>query len=149
MTKYLRPAGIILCSLVIFGCGLYSYDYGRRHFYSLSDYLENPEAMAGRTIVLTNYKVMAAGGGYFNVKEEDTEIRVEGDIPGIKKGDMVCIEGIFNKEGYISLRDYYIVPYRKVKIIVSCLGLIFAFLYLLTQFRFNPQNFTFIERHNA
>lgn len=144
--ELLRLGGIIFCLLGIFICGLYSYRYGQKHFFSFSDHLKNPEVIAGRAIVLSYRKVTAVGPGFFKVKEGEIEVRVEGDAPGIKVGDSVTVKGIFDKEGYISLRDYYLSHHRNLKIIASCLAVILSFLYLLFHFRFNLKNFTFVER---
>ena len=145
--EFLRWAGIIFSILVILGSGYYSYRYAQEHVISFKDCLKNPEVLDGKILVLNYRKVITVGPGYFKIREGETEVKVEGDIPGIKEGDIITVRGIFNKKGYLNLTKYYFSPYRNVKYIVSCLGLVLPFVWLSFYFRFNLKDFTLVEKN--
>ena len=144
---HLRWLGIMVSGLVILFSGYYSYRYGQKHFISFKDCLEQSEAMDGRSFVLNYRKVLKVGPGYFEIKEGDLTVEVRGDIPGLKAGDIITVKGIFKKEGYLSLKSFYLSRYRNLKYIVSCLGVILPFVLFLINFRFDCRRLVWLERN--
>lgn len=123
--------------MAIIGSGFYSYWYGQRDLLEISD---------GKKITLNYQKVAEVGPGYFVVQAKKRDIKVMGDIKGIKPGDIISFSGIFQKGGTLKLHDYYISKYRALKYAVSVLATFLSFLWFFANFRINWKKLVLVKR---
>ena len=122
--------------LVIVLLCLYSYRNPPTH--TLDRCLEQPalcdhqplSTSAGSTV-----ETVDANG--FWLRSDSHHIWVEGDSSQVHPGDTVFLEAVFHQEGYLELQQIYVSRYRKVRIWVSLLAIVWVIWVFLRTYRFD------------
>jgi len=116
-------------------------------FRTLDDCLAQPAACDGEIIYSPHESTIGdiVDGGFL-LRWGDQEIPVQGVCPNLSQGTYVLVKGVFHKEGYIEALVIHVGRYRRLKMLVSIVGVAIVFYLMWKNFTWDRCERAFRER---
>ena len=135
---------ILAALILIFILGLYSRESAP--VVTVSEIKETPELYVGKSIeIYVGAIVDEIEPNRFCIKQYSDSLWVQGSISPEALGENVSFDGVFQADSTVRLNQIHIAKYRRVKMVVSLVGLGFVATLLFAALRWTKNGFEVID----
>lgn len=132
-----RPLKMLLLFVLIILICIYSHSLGQAEV-TARDYAQNPELYENATLLTkTGGMVLETGSGYLDVLIDGEGFRILGEVPGIRRGEILEGEFIFHRDRELDIVSIHVHKYRDIKLILSALATLSILSLLFKTYRFD------------
>jgi len=146
----MRRVVLIILSLIVLLL-LSLYNHNTHPWIDVDTCMKNPDAFDNKIVEKFREPMIEKlyKDGFILKQKQGCSIRVYADTSGLKTGEYVGLKARFHKEGYLEAVIIRMSKYRRYKIWLSVLPVLFIGFLFILNFRFNWKKFYFELKDNA
>ncbi|NIA30166.1 MAG: hypothetical protein GWP06_09675 [Actinobacteria bacterium] len=145
---FFRIMQVLVLALVLLALSLYGKYFDPT--ITLQMCLQNPQKYDGALIEIgteTTVREILADG--FTIEQMGKVVKVVGKTDNIFPNEFVSLQVVFHKGPWLELKKSHIAKYRRVKIAVSVIPVLFVFVLFFREYKFRFRKFKFVERRSC